>query len=619
MVSIQTTTTEIEMTDIEDAESDKVTLPSANLDTLPFDIQRLIVWDEVLSQDDVASLRLTCRGLGLSTSSRLFYRIGISKLNVDRQSFLSICHDPNLAKHVHEVEWLELSWDLGYFERLGAVFSWGENEDDEDLVGLSGYFHGQAKEAFWLPSIPVGDNPIYDSSRRECEESIKDFRETFMDAVDQLPNLHTFISRPMDSERTINPGSDYPMATSLLQTFQDMSCSHTKCESNDGLFLFIFPTMARPTSAVHRLRWADEFPGYSFFRPIPPSAFEGLESLDLCWTPINLRTSKVDNSSLTAACAAAAPTLRHLSLCLDHGSLDDSPGFVEERILGPDLAASAMGALQSLKLVSMNLDGPDVLIDIMTANAASLRHVHLENADARIDIIPRMAKVPGLRLSTFRVVNDYPTDTPRTICAHALLRHINSNPCDPAHADCDDAMHDTVELGRERPPLFVTTEHCEGAFDAASEADSAASGASFGERLSSINKKLRITNAKWAWARFYNESRVGRVYAFQVPSDDPRGHPTELWKLMSRYGEVGYGDDPFEWFEEWDTSAGDIEEPTPYCRELRQFVRNREVRDATIGDMLGQGHPLFEQIMSVGPPEGAIAYEVDEDPRRNEY
>lgn len=615
------TTTEIEMVNIEYTESGEVTLPSANLDTLPFDIQRLIVWDEVLSQDDIASLRLTCHGLVLSTSSRLFYRIGISKLNFDRHSFLSICHDPNLARHVHEVEWLELSWDVGYFERLGAVFSWGEKEDDDELVALSGYFQGQTEQAFWLPSIPVGGNPAYETSRGEREETIEDFRDIFMDAVDQLPNLHTFVSRPMNSERTINPGSEYPMAASLLQTFQDMSCSHTKYESNDGLFLFIFPTMARPTSAVHRLRWADEFPGYSFFRPIPPAAFEELDSLDLCWTPINLRTNKVDNPSLTAACAVAAPTLRHLSLCLDHGSPDESPGFVEERILGRELAASATGALQSLKLVSMNLEGPHVLINILAANATSLRHVHLENIDVRINIIPRMAKVSGLRLATLRVLHDHPTNPHQVICicVHALLHHINRDPCDAAHADCDEVMQAAFKELRGWPSYCFTTRDCEGASDAASEAGSAASAASFGERRSSSDKRRRASSPMWAWARFYNEDRLGRVYAFRVPSDDPRGHPTVVWKLTSRDGEFGYGDDPFEWFEEWDTSAGDIEEPTPYCRELWQFARNVDVMGVTIGTWLGEGHPLLEQIMNVAPPDGAVLYDMGQDPRYREY
>lgn len=604
--------TEIDMVDVEHAESSAAIPPPTNLYSLPFDIQRLIVWDEVLSQDDIASLRLTCRGLVLSTSSRLFYRIGISKLHSDRQSFLAICHDPDLAKHVHEVEWLELPWDLGYFDRLSAVFSWDEKEDDDDLVILCSYFQDQAEEAFWLPSIPANDNPTYGDARRQREESIENFREIFMEAVDRLPNLHTFASRPMGSERTINPGADYPMAASLFQAFQDMACSHTNYESNDGLFLFIFPTMARATSAVHRLRWADEFPGYSYFRPIPPAAFEGLESLELCWTPINLRSTAVENLSLPAACSAAAPTLRHLSLCLDHGRLEDSPGFVEQKILGADLAASAMVALQSLKLVSMNLD-PDVFLNIIAANVTSLRHVHLENVDARTDIIGRIAKLPGLRLATLRVLNDYPTETPRAICAHALVRHINGAPCDLLHTDCGEVIRAAVGLDSEQAPLFTTAEDCEGAFDAVSLVGSAPSEASFGSQHKSIMRQWCGDSPKWAWGRFYNEKKYGRVYVFQVPSTDPKGSPTVLWKFTSRDGEVGYGDDPFEWFHEWDLGAGDSVEPTPYCRDLWTFAMLHK-RGPIISDLLGPAHPLVDQVMNQAPPEGAFLYDADLDP-----
>src|SRR4051812_36687153 len=82
--------------------------PQPNPASLPFDILRIIVWHEQLDTDDVAALRLTCRAFVEVASTRLFYRVGISKLNKDRDAFLNICNSPHLALHVHEVEWLEL-------------------------------------------------------------------------------------------------------------------------------------------------------------------------------------------------------------------------------------------------------------------------------------------------------------------------------------------------------------------------------------------------------------------------------------------------------------------------------------------------------------------------------
>ncbi|KAK3290985.1 uncharacterized protein B0H64DRAFT_411085 [Chaetomium fimeti] len=612
--------------------STTATISPANLASLPFDVQWLIVWDEGLSADDIKALRLTCRALVLSTTTRLFYRIGVSKLNVDRESFLSICHNPDLAKHVHEVEWCELSWDPGYFDRLPGVSQSRrdtEVEDDADLLNLCRYFHSQAEEAFWLPNVPISKDIAYDVTRREREEAVAGFRETFMAAVDQLPNLHTFVSRPMTSTRTINPGSDYPMDANIFQTFQNMDGTgrttsqandgnifqtfqnmddawRTASQANDGLFLFIFPAMARPSSAIHRLRWADELPGYSYLRQIPPSAFEGLESLDLCWAPFNRK--KADNASLTAACSIAAPTLRHLGLCLAHGNRKSSPGYIEEEILGHNLAASSRGGLESLTLRSMNLKS-SLLVDIVKINAACLRHVHLEDADARVALLSRMVKLPGLQLTTFQV-SDEPRDVSTIICAHALARYMNGD-IRGIRRECDDVIHNVVEQKSMQSCRFATKDNCEcdgwedddwenGYGEAASDAASDTSKDSLDMR--------RINGPKWAWGRFYNESGWGDIWAFQVPSTHPDGHPTCLWRFTSRDGEVGYGEDPLDWFDEWDPSAGDIEEPTPYCRALREFDEH-EVSHFTIADMLGMGSPLLDVVEKVEPPEGAFPYD----------
>ena len=119
---------------------------------LPFDILWMIVWNERLSQTRVAALRLACRALAAVATIRLFYRIAVSKLNTDREAFLAICHSPHLAWHVHEVEWLEISFDVNLFGRINDQLS-------GDVAPLLAYLQDQAEQSFWvfnIPSFPGG-------------------------------------------------------------------------------------------------------------------------------------------------------------------------------------------------------------------------------------------------------------------------------------------------------------------------------------------------------------------------------------------------------------------------------------------------------------------------------
>ena len=56
----------------------------------------------------------------------------------------------------------------------------------------------------------------------------------------------------------------------------------------------------------------------------------------------------------------------------------------------------------------------------------------------------------------------------------------------------------------------------------------------------------------------------GEMFMWQVPHGTPHALPTEIWKFTNRDGEVAYGWEPLEWFEDWDLAFGDRAEPTPY-------------------------------------------------------
>jgi hypothetical protein len=74
-----------------------------------------------------------------------------------------------------------------------------------------------------------------------------------------------------------------------------------------------------------------------------------------------------------------------------------------------------------------------------------------------------------------------------------------------------------------------------------------------------------------------------------------------VWKFTCRDGEVGYGTDPLDFFDDWDLEAGDREEPTPYGKSLRHYAQ------------------IFSKWAEKGragqePPAGAFIYEEEEDP-----
>ncbi|GAB1315229.1 hypothetical protein MFIFM68171_05439 [Madurella fahalii] len=118
----------------------------------------------------------------------------------------------------------------------------------------------------------------------------------------------------------------------------------------------------------------------------------------------------------------------------------------------------------------------------------------------------------------------------------------------------------------------------------------------------------------------------GQIFCHQVPDTDPAGHPTQFWKFTSRDGEVSYGIDSLTWFEEWDTEAGDCEEPTPFCQALREFYSRPRTNHACRGwnmksaaKYLGEGSKSWEVLKCQEPPKGTFEYVPDDDPIEDRY
>ncbi|KAK0704473.1 hypothetical protein B0H67DRAFT_557275 [Lasiosphaeris hirsuta] len=461
-----------------------------SITSLPSAVLIYILSDNQLSRDDVKAVRSSCRKLSGATTALLFYRIGISRLRADCHAFLSIASSPHLAQNVREVEWLEISWDAHLTNRISFWNSRGSpNIDvgrDQDFVGLCHQLHAATEAEFSLPTTPPRAGLVCrDAAESERQRATAEFQHVFQAAVDNLHNLHTFISRPMSSRRIITR-SGYPIDASLLQTYQEQPVLPEPPQINDGLFLFLLPAMNRPGSIVKRLRWADEFPGFSYLRPFPASSLECLESLDLCLTP-SAAISEESVGGLAAALVRAAPSIRHLKLCTDHGLPEVSYTNLELMLLGPGLATANGCALRSLSTVSTGVSNPYE------------QHIYQL------------------------------LDNERDYQFLATSENLNADEYD---IDVDTDSEDSVCIRRRTGP-------------------------------------------RRAWGRFFHHDAIGgEIFCSQVPPDaSTAGHPTEIWKFTHRNGEVAYGDDPSFWFEDWDSDAGDLEEPTPFGKAIETFDR----------------------------------------------
>lgn len=339
----------------------------------------------------------------------------------------------------------------------------------------------------------------------------------------------------------------------------------------------MLPAMAHPHCTITRLRWADQALGYSYLRPFPHSAFEGLESIELC-LPQGKRLSVQDHdlSDLQDACARAAPTLRHLKLCLDRGWSYPEPGTLESAILGPSLATSPECALRSLSFVDVPVKQATVL-GIVTSNAATLRHLHIEQRPIKGRFLHSLAQTQELTLSTLQI--DYDEDR-ESVCECAAVSYVNGGPSNQrCHYDwtdddftCHEAVRQAAEADRTSRP--IRTRKC--GFDPASVRElEAAIAETTTSDAGSVISWAPDSEHKWVWGRYFNPARNRlSVYCHLVPDDHPGGHATEVWRFTSREGEVAYGNEPLDWFEEWDPDEGDMVEPTPFGAALAEFHRD---------------------------------------------
>ncbi|VUC36249.1 unnamed protein product [Clonostachys rosea] len=412
-------------------------------------------------------------------------------------------------------------------------------------------------------------------------------------------------------------------------------------------------TMNRP---VRRLVWEDGLRGNGAFGIPEPEAFRYLDTLSISLSKWNLshETPAVRNAALTGveACLEVCKSVRHLTLGsegeLDRWSLGENCD-VERSLLrySAEIGRSNWTRLHSLSLISMNVEGK-ILIAVVRESAETLCHLYLQECNMTLGRVRELSKIPNLRLQSVRILSEYPRHQCHLIPEEKLLEYLNNQTipegedvdmCTFQDQKLDDIVDDDEEfdlkLGiyykenqsqmfEDDCPEFLATRLVmtspiflfggssldddevemkqvdkRGYNDAwAGKTDlELIDAVSVTESEDSVTERIR-NGPKWFWGRYYHERPIeGQIYFMQVDDTHPQGWPTTIWKFTSRNGRVYCGQDPLEAFDEWDTEEGDLEEATPYGREMELALSQSNER----------------------PPEGAWPLDVSEAKRAREW
>ncbi|KAH6884424.1 hypothetical protein B0T10DRAFT_493175 [Thelonectria olida] len=122
------------------------------------------------------------------------------------------------------------------------------------------------------------------------------------------------------------------------------------------------------------------------------------------------------------------------------------------------------------------------------------------------------------------------------------------------------------------------------------------------------NYILRKTaGPRWDWGR----DDENNIWYWEVLGNNGFGYPTEMWRFVHRDGEQAYGNDPLEFWSDWEGSeAGDVAEATPYGWHFLSFVEEWPRAGP------GSGRPAKEEIGHLY--REPVLYQEADDPMEDE-
>ncbi|KAI0003511.1 hypothetical protein F4779DRAFT_601707 [Xylariaceae sp. FL0662B] len=601
--------------------------------TLPLELAHNVIALASVSREELKSLRLVCRSWNVEATRLLFRRVCLSRLKSDYDNFFNIAAHPHLARAVQVIVWQELG-DMCQpfnvirplrFEKRNTDFA--ASEEGCELDKLRRDIDNQVQNIFWIPGLPSRpEDRFQDEALKEFKGKlrtiIRDFREKFAAASEAMPNLHTMVSQPMSPYRELTGSNGgYPLTAQVLQSKLGVN------GGNSAFRYFVIPEMARRYSEkktpITRLQFADEryrSAIHTFYSPedVYKQAFASLTHIDVCISHRHVGTEIYQ----LKACIKAAKALTHLRLCFERGHPGYAFDFMFEHLRIPSLC--------SLYLEDMTISS-ELLVDFVAKHAGSLKNLRID-ADVPIAAVNGLAQNPSITLDSFTAI---PRNDPFVASSeHEVLDFINNGPSPAAFQDhdeepdeekvfvsttpaiydihgwstaaiCDSRRADALDLGYDAFDLFILDEDngdvrhkheiepAEDTIPSRSSSSSSSTGddedmmqdaGDFNPREHASQLARERESPRWQWgcSDSRDEDEYDPVTYWRVHA--PHGVRTTMWRFAHRNGEVAYGGDPLEFWEDWEGSeAGDTAEATPFGSRFEAFVTGQAEAGAQVG------------------------------------
>ncbi|KAK9773211.1 hypothetical protein AB5N19_11811 [Seiridium cardinale] len=599
----------------------------APLRHLPVELLRAIVFDADLAAADIKSLRLVCKACDQIAAQRLFHRVQISRLRVHKDAFLNICSHPILAAFVRELIWYELDLEAWIpFEKDGE-FSEDAQSQEVGFESIGDLMAAAAhdSELFWIPrQSPRVQSPVWSDHRsqrnagvaqpaqparapqatqgvqpqapqvphaaavvqtaqpdqsfqlvtglRGLNGLVSGARAIFIPALQRLPNLTALHNCYMPASQVI-PYHGYPIHADLFYASQ----SHRYHHGNQCFFLFLLPAMKRLRSQIRGLHFADELCQTSLTRLAADDgkAFQCLTTLELCLG--STAHDKPEEADSLVSVMIAINGLTSFKLCLEHGSKHQSAG---DGILCKLLTQAKWPRLTAFELV--DAFGPDLrhaLLPFLRKHSASLRQLRFLHCGITMEHIMAMRKMDCLHLDAIEVL--VPDTESHYLFSDTMIKAFINQESDSE-----------LLLGQYRSSKTTAQDYTESEEEDPYVPQLSKNGLLFG---GDDNEEYEGMHGGSYWKL----GRLGpnwNIYYWQVGDDDidEDAYETTSWAFVHRGGRTAQGNDPLDYFSDWDSEAGDVAVSTPYGAAFNEFKSNNRP----------QGPPL---------PDGAVPYGIDEE------
>lgn len=566
------------------------------LTDLPAEIHHRIFEDNGLTMDDYKALRLTARCFYPPFTAKLFRQVPISKTKRDWQRFSEIASRPLIAQCVHEVVWYELVEDhrILCHSQGQEVGCWCQEKASEKFPVTSHELAPLARDIFWL-------SPEICDARDGVE--LSRLRKKFMSLIDLLPNLGSFVSMPMPPRYILADGPYTFTAQLFYRCLGLTGPGFSRHSVSSGFFHFLAPAIMENPSKIRRLHFIDHpsRPALYNFTDSESPVFENLTDLNLC---LNL----VGTCHCFVSCLQRARKLRRLRMCFDRTS-DKAVSNAMLTLFGSE-PKRYWPEISTLEFVRVGIspagdgaaDGARTLLALLKEHAPTLRSLVLRECDVRRDMIEKMAEIPGLNLKSLRVMTSdegLPEGIPEWVDERELLAFVNG---EDDSGECIEHLqgqrlfntfNTTVNPAIRREQEALACDAWDHSIPpAADDCEDYQIGVHGSYGYSVYARYKREAGApRWGFGQF-----GGDLYFW--PSSEEGACDTRTWRFTSRNGEVAFGDEPLEFFSDWesDDESGYVSEPTP----AGALVHG--------GLTLSHPGPVAEEDL----PEGAMKYRESE-------